>query len=101
MYTRGTSAALPALVAVALLTHACSDSVTSERRAPRVPTMALDAVAIAGHQLNVPSGFNVNLFADGLDGARTLALGPGGAVFVTRSEERRVGKECRSRWSPY
>src|SRR3989441_5348167 len=25
--------------------------------------------------------------------------GPG--VFVARSEERRVGKECRSRWSPY
>ena len=23
------------------------------------------------------------------------------AVCVTRSEERRVGKECRSRWSPY
>src|SRR5256885_17039610 len=22
-------------------------------------------------------------------------------VMVTRSEERRVGKECRSRWSPY
>src|SRR5256885_14638695 len=22
-------------------------------------------------------------------------------VFDTRSEERRVGKECRSRWSPY
>ena len=21
--------------------------------------------------------------------------------FVSRSEERRVGKECRSRWSPY
>ena len=24
-----------------------------------------------------------------------------GLVLVTRSEERRVGKECRSRWSPY
>ena len=24
-----------------------------------------------------------------------------GLVFVIRSEERRVGKECRSRWSPY
>src|SRR2546422_9130392 len=24
-----------------------------------------------------------------------------GIVFVDRSEERRVGKECRSRWSPY
>ena len=23
------------------------------------------------------------------------------AVTATRSEERRVGKECRSRWSPY
>ena len=22
-------------------------------------------------------------------------------VFTDRSEERRVGKECRSRWSPY
>src|SRR2546430_12202309 len=28
------------------------------------------------------------------------ALRPGGAEAV-RSEERRVGKECRSRWSPY
>ena len=24
-----------------------------------------------------------------------------GSKVVTRSEERRVGKECRSRWSPY
>ena len=22
-------------------------------------------------------------------------------VMIARSEERRVGKECRSRWSPY
>ena len=22
-------------------------------------------------------------------------------AYITRSEERRVGKECRSRWSPY
>src|ERR1051326_9603451 len=28
------------------------------------------------------------------------ALG-GGQVMPDRSEERRVGKECRSRWSPY
>src|SRR2546422_9718287 len=30
-------------------------------------------------------------------GSFLLALGDAG----TRSEERRVGKECRSRWSPY
>ena len=27
--------------------------------------------------------------------------GDGTTTFVCRSEERRVGKECRSRWSPY
>src|SRR2546429_7314116 len=31
---------------------------------------------------------------------RQLKLGPM-ENFVYRSEERRVGKECRSRWSPY
>ena len=25
----------------------------------------------------------------------------GASLTTTRSEERRVGKECRSRWSPY
>ena len=33
-----------------------------------------------------------NLTAEEIAGAETLVL---------RSEERRVGKECRSRWSPY
>ena len=31
--------------------------------------------------------------------AITIDMGLGGMDF--RSEERRVGKECRSRWSPY
>ena len=31
------------------------------------------------------------------------SLGNAGMIWIaiTRSEERRVGKECRSRWSPY
>jgi len=38
--------------------------------------------------------------------ALVKVMGPLGAYFRTgyslsRSEERRVGKECRSRWSPY
>src|SRR3712207_799871 len=33
-----------------------------------------------------------------LDGANTAIIVNG---FIYRSEERRVGKECRSRWSPY
>src|SRR2546428_10432607 len=30
-----------------------------------------------------------------------VSVGRDGAVRPPRSEERRVGKECRSRWSPY
>src|SRR2546421_7179605 len=30
-----------------------------------------------------------------------LASAPGPGAHPKRSEERRVGKECRSRWSPY
>ena len=34
-------------------------------------------------------------------GKRIVPYGPGNDMPVMRSEERRVGKECRSRWSPY
>ena len=36
--------------------------------------------------------------------ANLIKMGPQDCVFddgESRSEERRVGKECRSRWSPY
>ena len=33
--------------------------------------------------------------------AATAALAANNQGYTTRSEERRVGKECRSRWSPY
>ena len=37
--------------------------------------------------------------ADRMNG--TLTFGTAGLRGPVRSEERRVGKECRSRWSPY
>ena len=30
-----------------------------------------------------------------------VTVSVGSVAHLTRSEERRVGKECRSRWSPY
>src|SRR5256885_10306233 len=33
--------------------------------------------------------------------AEAMAIAAQGPLSVARSEERRVGKECRSRWSPY
>src|ERR1039458_3235810 len=35
------------------------------------------------------------------DGTAQKQSQPAGLVESMRSEERRVGKECRSRWSPY
>ena len=32
---------------------------------------------------------------------KLVIVGAGGMIGSNRSEERRVGKECRSRWSPY
>src|SRR5882724_4172283 len=87
MCTRATFAGLPMLGAAALFALGCGDSVTSERRPHPGPAFALSAVPVAGHTLYVPSGFSVNLFAEGLDGARSLALAPDGAVFVTLSTE--------------
>ena len=41
-------------------------------------------------------GLNVHSVPDGEAGVHEILTGQ-----VLRSEERRVGKECRSRWSPY
>ena len=37
----------------------------------------------------------------GIEGGTELEDGGGESTWCPRSEERRVGKECRSRWSPY
>ena len=55
------------------------------------------AIQVGAHLLGQDQGGNGTLLAGapGAEPARVLVLGAG------RSEERRVGKECRSRWSPY
>ena len=50
------------------------------------------AVCVAVSMLVLPAS------AVGSNAAVQTATALGG---LTRSEERRVGKECRSRWSPY
>ena len=44
---------------------------------------------------NADSGKWINCYGD------TVVLNYNNSAKLTRSEERRVGKECRSRWSPY
>ena len=57
-------------------------------------------VAITEHRLRVYNGDAV--IVDEPVGVGTSDRPtPGGVYYAERSEERRVGKECRSRWSPY
>src|SRR5690554_8082293 len=51
--------------------------------------VAVGVTPLAGNLLGVHTALDPVLFLAGLVGA------------AVRSEERRVGKECRSRWSPY
>ena len=43
----------------------------------------------------------LSALAEKLPGVLPEALSAAQAIRDERSEERRVGKECRSRWSPY
>ena len=54
-------------------------------------------------EIGVTTGFDVNGLLQQGGGDICGALDVSGAHFNVedRSEERRVGKECRSRWSPY
>src|SRR3989441_4766342 len=91
MNTRATFGSLLAPPAAALLALGCVDSVTSAPPAHRAPPVARDAIPVAGQTLSLPSGFNVNIFAEGLgNGPRSLALGPGGAVFVALSSDGEI-----------
>src|SRR2546430_16206628 len=44
---------------------------------------------------------DTNTTAEAIRGRAVDVIYPQPQIFLVRSEERRVGKECRSRWSPY
>ncbi len=54
------------------------------RRAPRV------VERLAGHELTLPAGFTVNVFADGLRNPRWMALAPNGDVFLAESRQGEI-----------
>src|SRR2546425_6682946 len=66
---------------------------TVNTRVAAVPAVILNAVLVpvAG-----PVALAVRVYA-----VPTLSIDSPANVATPRSEERRVGKECRSRWSPY
>ena len=64
--------------------------------------IADDALDLGREVLGVPVlGSTRDLVQLRVSGIRCAVNAVGGIGARSRSEERRVGKECRSRWSPY
>src|SRR5688572_33450145 len=84
-------------------TTAISERNTLPDHAPTTPEGARDlsrrSAKVRSAKADMISWLRVALIHDWLTGMRggEKAL----EVFCERSEERRVGKECRSRWAPY
>ena len=61
--------------------------------------MAIKGLPIEEYPKLTPPQISVSAVYTGAD-AQTISNSVASAI-LCRSEERRVGKECRSRWSPY
>ncbi len=59
------------------------------------------AAGASGCTVTIAKGDGAPVQADSILSVMGLGVKQGDTVEITRSEERRVGKECRSRWSPY
>ena len=76
---------------------------TDLSKAPKWRTMFRSMEVVGGGPLGPDSKLRVVMEGYGKVSERIIETTAFEAPrrWVTRSEERRVGKECRSRWSPY
>jgi hypothetical protein len=73
-----------------------------DRRFPFTTVVTKDNDFDSASNLNRPSVFRLNIGVGKATYGTLFGSQPSGrAEGALRSEERRVGKECRSRWSPY
>src|SRR2546425_1081759 len=88
-------------------TGSVSGSLSLVSNAPNSPsTIALSGTGVQPQLSVTPPSVSFGNVLVGATGVQNLTLTNSGSANLTiaqgpRSEERRVGKECRSRWSPY
>src|SRR5574337_754880 len=83
--------------AAACVALACVLPVQAAMSAEELAKLAQNPV---GNLVSVPFQNNTNFNVGPLSGTQNI-LNIQPVIPIERSEERRVGKECRSRWSPY
>ena len=69
------------------------DAVTME--ASITDDLGADSLDVVDLVMSIEESFDVEIPDEEVENIKTVG------DIVKRSEERRVGKECRSRWSPY
>lgn len=73
-------------LAVVISLNSCKES-KKENKDSAVKEMELDSTDLALLDLNLPEGFKIEVYARGVDGARSMAMGDNGTLFVgTRTE---------------
>ncbi|WP_420322609.1 PQQ-dependent sugar dehydrogenase [Flagellimonas sp.] len=80
------------LMVLSLLTFACNNKVKEKNEAADNPInqskeTVIPETSLPLSNLNLPPGFKIQVFAEGVDGARSMAMGDNGTLFVgTRNE---------------
>lgn len=77
---------------VAALVLAVAAAVPHSRLAAQAAPPGRVKVTVAGHDLFVPAGFTVNVYAEGLGNARYLTIGPNGAPYLAIQGSGRIVK---------
>ncbi|WP_437368687.1 PQQ-dependent sugar dehydrogenase [Maribacter litoralis] len=73
-------------ITVVISLHSCKEA-KKENTQNNAENVALDSTDLALMELNLPEGFQIEVYARGVDGARSMAMGDGGTLFVgTRTE---------------
>src|SRR6185295_6722094 len=89
------------IVEVVMAHRACARFVALDERDAAGGKIGQQLLEV-GHQAFCFSLHEMQTRVQGIASSRASAIGsPQSRQTPKRSEERRVGKECRSRWSPY
>lgn len=77
-----------AFVCVLLISiSSCKDNQKNKETEPIKEEVPMDSTDLALLELNLPEGFKIEVYARGVDGARSMAMGDKGTLFVgTRNE---------------